>query len=164
MWRLPLLEMLLLAAASASYAASAAPPQRSDSSAPQSRCLQHGTPVRLAHRRNRRGQTDNAAPPTGWAAARSHARCSLRGLDAGQNAPSLHEGQRVRVASSVTFQHVPGEKGGTDVKGQVGTVLRLYDEQLNLSASRGVKVKRNDLAALSDNPKTRRWRAKVWPP
>jgi len=43
------------------------------------------------------------------------------------------------VAKSVTFMHVPGNKGGFEAQGQVGTVLRVYDAP-NLSPNREIKV------------------------
>ena len=70
-------------------------------------------------------------------------RCSLLGGLSDStpegNAETFVVGQKVKVSQSVTFMHVPGNKGGFDAKGLTGTVLRVYTEA-NLSSNREIKV------------------------
>jgi len=77
------------------------------------------------------------------AARAAPVRCSLLGGLSDStpegNAETFVVGQKVKVSQSVTFMHVPGNKGGFDAKGLTGTVLRVYTEA-NLSSNREIKV------------------------
>ena len=70
-------------------------------------------------------------------------RCSLLGGLSDNtpegNAETFVVGQKVKVSQSLTFMHVPGNKGGYDARGLTGTVLRVYTEA-NLSSNREIKV------------------------
>merc|ERR1719473_2303171 len=52
----------------------------------------------------------------------------LKGLKLDEK-PVLREGDQVRVTRSLTMKHIPGGRGGFDVKGLVGEVKRVYTEE-----------------------------------